>query len=139
MARSRSARVETSYEKTRRGRWTAVRPYAPAATRYQPSSAGGPPRLAIFANSPKRVRRSRRFLVWPVATHADRDLLLPKTGDVVLVDTPSESNHYFRPMLKKTLVVDGLTPVGAYQALRSRSEGGSFLLESVVPGERWGR
>ncbi|HSU41631.1 MAG TPA: anthranilate synthase component I family protein [Polyangiaceae bacterium] len=42
-------------------------------------------------------------------------------------------------MLKKTLVVDGLTPVGAYQALRSRSEGGSFLLESVVPGERWGR
>ncbi len=57
----------------------------------------------------------------------------------MLVDTPSESNHYFRPMLKKTLVVDGLTPVGAYQALRSRSEGGSFLLESVVPGERWGR
>lgn len=55
------------------------------------------------------------------------------------MDTPSESNHYFRPMLKKTLVVDGLTPVGAYQALRSRSEGGSFLLESVVPGERWGR
>jgi anthranilate synthase component 1 len=55
------------------------------------------------------------------------------------VDTPSESNHYFRPMLKKTLVVDALTPVGAYQALRSRSEGGSFLLESVVPGERWGR
>jgi anthranilate synthase component 1 len=52
---------------------------------------------------------------------------------------PSESNHYFRPMLKKTLVVDGLTPVGAYQALRGRSEGGSFLLESVVPGERWGR
>jgi anthranilate synthase component 1 len=42
-------------------------------------------------------------------------------------------------MLKKTLVVDGLTPVGAYQALRGRSEGGSFLLESVVPGERWGR
>jgi anthranilate synthase component 1 len=51
----------------------------------------------------------------------------------------SESNHYFRPMLKKTLVVDGLTPVGAYQALRGRAEGGSFLLESVVPGERWGR
>ena len=42
-------------------------------------------------------------------------------------------------MLRKTLVVDGLTPVGAYQALRGRSEGGSFLLESVVPGERWGR
>jgi anthranilate synthase component 1 len=42
-------------------------------------------------------------------------------------------------MYRKTLVVDGLTPVGAYQALRARSEGGSFLLESVVPGERWGR
>ncbi|HWZ92995.1 MAG TPA: anthranilate synthase component I family protein, partial [Polyangiaceae bacterium] len=42
-------------------------------------------------------------------------------------------------MFKKTLVVDGITPVGAYQALRTRSEGGSFLLESVVPGERWGR
>jgi anthranilate synthase component 1 len=42
-------------------------------------------------------------------------------------------------MFRKTLVVDGITPVGAYQALRTRSEGGSFLLESVVPGERWGR
>jgi anthranilate synthase component 1 len=42
-------------------------------------------------------------------------------------------------MYKKTLVVDGITPVGAYQALRKRSEGGSFLLESVVGGERWGR
>jgi anthranilate synthase component 1 len=42
-------------------------------------------------------------------------------------------------MHKKTLVVDGLTPVGAYRALRGRSSGGSFLLESVVPGERWGR
>jgi anthranilate synthase component 1 len=42
-------------------------------------------------------------------------------------------------MHTKTLVVDGLTPVGAYQGLRSRSDGGSFLLESVVPGERWGR
>ncbi len=42
-------------------------------------------------------------------------------------------------MHKKTLVVDGITPVGAYQALRAQSEGGSFLLESVVPGERWGR
>ena len=36
-------------------------------------------------------------------------------------------------------MVDGLTPVGAYQALRGRADGGSFLLESVVPGERWGR
>jgi anthranilate synthase component 1 len=42
-------------------------------------------------------------------------------------------------MHRKTLVVDGLTPVGAYQALRARSDAGSFLLESVVPGERWGR
>jgi anthranilate synthase component I len=42
-------------------------------------------------------------------------------------------------MFRKTLVVDGMTPVGAYQALRTRAEGGSFLLESVVPGERWGR
>ena len=42
-------------------------------------------------------------------------------------------------MFKKTLVVDGISPVGAYQALRARSESGSFLLESVVPGERWGR
>jgi anthranilate synthase component I len=42
-------------------------------------------------------------------------------------------------MHKKTLVVDGITPVGAYQALRGQADGGSFLLESVVPGERWGR
>ena len=40
---------------------------------------------------------------------------------------------------KKTLVVDGITPVSAYATLRTRSETGSFLLESVVPGERWGR
>jgi anthranilate synthase component 1 len=42
-------------------------------------------------------------------------------------------------MLTKTLVVDGITPVGAYRALRSEAGLGSFLLESVVPGERWGR
>ena len=42
-------------------------------------------------------------------------------------------------MLLKTLVVDGITPVGAYAALRKRAGDGSFLLESVVPGERWGR
>jgi anthranilate synthase component 1 len=42
-------------------------------------------------------------------------------------------------MFKKTLVVDAISPVGAYQALRARSDSGSFLLESVVPGERWGR
>ncbi len=40
---------------------------------------------------------------------------------------------------KKTLVVDGITPVSAYAALRRNAGGGSFLLESVIPGERWGR
>ncbi len=40
---------------------------------------------------------------------------------------------------KKTLVVDGITPVAAYATLRRRAGEGSFLLESVVPGERWGR
>lgn len=40
---------------------------------------------------------------------------------------------------QRTLVVDGITPVGAYAALRANARGGSFLLESVVPGERWGR
>ena len=42
-------------------------------------------------------------------------------------------------MYTKTLVVDGITPVGAYAALRASAGRGSFLLESVVPGERWGR
>jgi anthranilate synthase component I len=40
---------------------------------------------------------------------------------------------------EKTLVVDGITPVGAYSALRRDAGGGSFLFESVIPGERWGR
>ena len=40
---------------------------------------------------------------------------------------------------KRTLVVDGITPVSAYASLRAKAEGGSFLLESVVPGKRWGR
>jgi anthranilate synthase component 1 len=40
---------------------------------------------------------------------------------------------------KRTLVVDGITPVSAYASLRKRAYGGSFLLESVIPGERWGR
>jgi anthranilate synthase component 1 len=40
----------------------------------------------------------------------------------------------------RTLVADGLTPVGAYAALREAdADGASFLLESVVGGERWGR
>ncbi|HEY5961696.1 MAG TPA: anthranilate synthase component I, partial [Polyangiaceae bacterium] len=43
------------------------------------------------------------------------------------------------PVFKKTLVVDGITPVSAYGSLRQKARGGSFLLESVIPGERWGR
>jgi anthranilate synthase component I len=40
----------------------------------------------------------------------------------------------------RTFVDDSLTPVRAYAALRHASpEGASFLLESVVGGERWGR
>ncbi len=40
----------------------------------------------------------------------------------------------------RTLVADALTPVRAYAALRDADpEGASFLLESVVGGERWGR
>ncbi|MEB2312523.1 MAG: anthranilate synthase component I family protein [Sorangiineae bacterium] len=42
-------------------------------------------------------------------------------------------------MHSKTLVVDGITPVGAYSALRADAGEGSFLLESVVAGERFGR
>ncbi len=43
------------------------------------------------------------------------------------------------PVHKKVLVADALTPVSAYRALRGRAPGGSFLLESVIGGERWGR
>src|SRR5690606_5495110 len=43
------------------------------------------------------------------------------------------------PLYTRTLVVDGVTPVGVYRVLREQAERGSFLLESVVPGERWGR
>lgn len=42
-------------------------------------------------------------------------------------------------VFRKTVISDGLTPVSAYRALRRHAEGGSFLLESVVGGERWGR
>ena len=39
-----------------------------------------------------------------------------------------------------TFVADGLTPVRAYASLRQAApESASFLLESVVAGERWGR
>ena len=42
--------------------------------------------------------------------------------------------------MKRQLVVDDLTPVAAYAALRARSAGSpSFLLESAIGGERWGR
>jgi len=40
---------------------------------------------------------------------------------------------------KKTVVADGLTPVSAYAALRKQDGGGSFLLESVIGGDRWAR
>ncbi len=42
-------------------------------------------------------------------------------------------------LYRRSWVVDGITPVGAYSLLRQESPEGSFLLESVVPGERWGR
>jgi len=44
-----------------------------------------------------------------------------------------------RQVHKKVLVADGLTPVSAYKAVRGQAPGGSFLLESVVGGERWAR
>ncbi|HEY8079591.1 MAG TPA: anthranilate synthase component I family protein [Labilithrix sp.] len=43
-------------------------------------------------------------------------------------------------MKTRTIVGDGLTPVRAYASLRAADpDGASFLLESVVGGERWGR
>jgi anthranilate synthase component 1 len=40
----------------------------------------------------------------------------------------------------RTIVADGLTPVRAYAALRQAAgTGQSFLFESVIGGERWGR
>ena len=39
-----------------------------------------------------------------------------------------------------TFVADTMTPVRAYAALRrAAGDAASFLLESVVGGERWGR
>src|SRR5262249_32769100 len=44
------------------------------------------------------------------------------------------------PIFTHTFVADTLTPVRAYAALRQAApERASFLLESVVGGERWGR
>jgi anthranilate synthase component I len=43
-------------------------------------------------------------------------------------------------ILTRTFAADHVTPVRAYAALRAQSAGrSSFLLESAVPGERWGR
>jgi anthranilate synthase component 1 len=43
-------------------------------------------------------------------------------------------------IVTRTLSADHITPVRAYAALRAQSPGrSSFLLESVSPGERWGR
>jgi len=45
-----------------------------------------------------------------------------------------------KAFVTRTLVADGLTPVRAYALLRDAAAGtASFLLESVVAGERWGR
>src|SRR5258706_15325075 len=44
-----------------------------------------------------------------------------------------------KPVTTQTLVADRMTPVAAYAALRRADPGPSFLLESVVSGERWGR
>jgi len=45
-----------------------------------------------------------------------------------------------KPIFSQTLVADGLTPVAAYASLRRAApDTVSFLLESVVSGERWGR
>ncbi len=42
--------------------------------------------------------------------------------------------------MKRVLVVDDLTPVAAYAALRAQAaRGPSYLLESAIGGERWGR
>src|SRR6478672_7674752 len=43
-------------------------------------------------------------------------------------------------IVTRTIVADTLTPVRAYASLRKAANGGaSFLLESAVAGERWGR
>ena len=43
-------------------------------------------------------------------------------------------------MIEHTFVADALTPVAAYAALRKAApDRASFLLESVIGGERWGR
>src|SRR3954465_1178485 len=44
-----------------------------------------------------------------------------------------------KPVRPQNAGADGLTPVAAYAALRRADDGPSFLLESVVSGERWGR
>lgn len=44
------------------------------------------------------------------------------------------------PVVTRTFAADHVTPVRAYAGMRAAApERSSFLLESVVPGERWGR
>src|SRR5690606_29620361 len=44
------------------------------------------------------------------------------------------------PVVVRTLPADHITPVRAYAALRAQSPGrSSFMFESAVSGERWGR
>lgn len=62
---------------------------------------------------------------------------------------PIEARFFFSPTLPSRLamssvtlsrfVADRITPVAAYASLRRAHEGPSFLLESVIGGERWGR
>jgi len=56
-------------------------------------------------------------------------------------DERDERDERERPVtVTRRLAADGLTPVRAYARLRQAARGGaSFLLESVVAGDRWGR
>lgn len=48
--------------------------------------------------------------------------------------------RHVKSVVSRTVVADGITPVQAYARLRAAAEGtASYLLESVVGGERWGR
>ncbi|HMI87351.1 MAG TPA: anthranilate synthase component I family protein [Polyangiaceae bacterium] len=55
------------------------------------------------------------------------------------IDHDATVGDAVKPICTETLVADRLTPVLAYAALRRAAPGPSFLLESVVAGERWGR
>ena len=61
----------------------------------------------------------------------------PDRARTLLGDPPSERRV---TVCTRTLVADGLTPVAAYATLRQADpERASFLFESVVAGDRWGR